>query len=454
VKPTTPRNLALSILNSLDNRPGFSDGYFENIFKKNLFLSKQDRAFIIHLVQGVLRWKLRLDWVLRQSVQFSFNKIEPNILNILRISLYQIFFMDHVPESAAVNEAVKQAKLSGKSHISSFVNGILRNICRQKNNIAFPGSGMDKADYLSVYYSYPKWLVNKWTRELGQNSVEGLLSAGNVIPKLTIRVNSIKTDRPSLIQRLKEEGLNAVPTRYSPEGLIIEGLKGPVTSLISFKRGLFQVQGEAAQICAHFISPREGEKLLDICSGLGGKSTHLAELSKDKAFILALDISHSKALSLLINSHRLGLQRIYPLVADASRELSSLINSTFDKIIVDAPCSVLGTISRHPDAKWSKQENDIMRLSILQKKILNNASALLRKGGRMIYITCTISREENEDVVFGFLEQNKDMELENLKNYIPEWGFDLINDRGLYKVFPHIHDMDGFFAALFTKKTI
>ncbi|MBN1277341.1 MAG: 16S rRNA (cytosine(967)-C(5))-methyltransferase RsmB, partial [Deltaproteobacteria bacterium] len=370
MKQITARALALSILNGLGVNPGFSGGYFDNASRDFNSLNKQDRAFTVHLVQGVLRWKLRLDWVLGQAVRFSFKKIEPGILNILRIALYQIFFMDQVPESAAVNEAVKQAKSTGKPHVSGFVNGILRNICRKKKSITFPDPENNRVDFLSVFYSYPGWLVNKWIRELGQDSAESLLAAGNAVPKLIIRVNGLKIDRQGLIRQLEGEGLHASPTKYSPEGLIVEGLKGPVNNLISFRKGLFQVQGEASQICAHLISPNPGEKILDLCAGLGGKSSHLAELSSDEAFILALDISRAKTLSLLNNSQRLGHKSVYPVVADAACGLSSLFNCTFDKILVDAPCSILGTISRHPDAKWSRQENDILRLSVLQKNIL------------------------------------------------------------------------------------
>lgn len=449
-----PRNLALSTLNSPDNTPGFSERYLERAFRHNPGMSERDRAFTVNLVQGVIRWRLRLDWIIGQAVRFPFRKIEPAVLNTLRIAVYQIFFLDRVPESAAVSEAVKQAKTTGRPHLARFVNGILRHICRQKDRIAFPDPGSDRIRYMSVSYSYPTWLIEMWAREMGIESVEPLLDAGNRIPALVIRVNTLKIDRPGLIKRLKGEGVAGRPTQYSPEGIEIEGLKGPVNELNAFKEGLFQVQGEAAQVCAHLLFPKAGESVLDICAGLGGKSTHVAQLTKGMARILALDIAHSRLVRLLQSSRRLGIKCIQPIVADAGAKFSSKFRCQFDKIIIDAPCSALGTISRHPDAKWTRHKSDLKRLSLLQRKILNQAVPLLRKGGKMLYVTCTISTEENEDVVSDFLEKNKEMALENLKNHVPEGGLDLINNQGFFKAFPDIHGMDGFFGALFTKKYV
>ena len=452
MKSVIPRNLALNTLNSLDHSPGFTEQFLEHAFQQNQNINERDRAFVVHLVQGVLRWRLRLDWIIRQTINFSFKKIEPSILNILRIALYQVFFMDRVPESAAVNEAVKQTKTIGRDHLVGFVNGILRNICRQKDQVSFPDRENDWINYLSVFYSYPVWLVEKWIRELGLDSTERLLEAGNSIPGLVIRANSLKVDRLGLITRLEKESVTGRPTPFSPEGIKIEGIKGPINQLSTFKEGLFQVQGEAAQICSHLLFPRSGESFLDLCAGLGGKSTHLAELTECKGNILALDINHSRLVRLFQSSRRLGIKCIQPIVADAGSHISYLFRYSFDKILIDGPCSGLGVISRHPDGKWARDQNDIKRLALIQKNILNKATPLLQKGGKILYLTCTISREENEDVVSDFLKHNKGMALENLNDHAPQWGLDLIDDNGFFKTLPHIHRMDGFFGALFVKR--
>ncbi len=444
-----PRDLALKALNRQEDRPGSPKRYLVYEFQEDPHLNERDRAFIVHLVQGVLRWQLRLDWIIQQTVRFPFRKIEPPVLNILRLALYQIFYMDRVPESAAVNEAVNQAKSIDSGRVAGFVNGILRHICRAKAQIAFPDRKKDPVVYLSVFYSYPTWLVEKWIREIGTDSTERILSAGNRITGLVIRANTLKVDRLSLIKRLKAEGVEGKPTLYSPEGIAVEGLKGPVDRLDTFKEGLFQVQSEPAQICARLLSPRPGERVFDICAGLGGKSTHMAELMGDKGEIVALDMNHKRLLRLVQSSYRLGMGCIQPMVADAVKHPFPMAGRYFDRILVDGPCSALGTISRHPDAKWIRDEADIRRLSVLQRKILNNAVPLLREGGKILYVTCTISREENEDVVRDFLGENREMALEDLRKSVPDWGLDLIDDQGFFKTLPHVHGMDGFFGALF-----
>ena len=238
-----PRDLALVALNRADFSQGFQKRYLETSFEKNPGLSERDRAFIVHLVQGVLRWQIRLDWIVKQAVRFPFKNIETPVLNILCLALYQIFFMDRVPESAAVNEAVKQARGACNKHVAGFVNGILRHICREKDRISFPDPGRERDLYLSVFYSYPIWLVEKWIRELGPDAAERLLDAGNRIPHTVIRVNTLKTDRQGLLEHLNEEGVTGSPSLYSPEGVTLQGLKGPVNRLAAFKEGLFQVQG-------------------------------------------------------------------------------------------------------------------------------------------------------------------------------------------------------------------
>ncbi len=455
MKSAIPRDLALRALNSPNRRPGFAERYLEKAFRQEPRLKGRDRAFAVHLVQGVLRWQLRLDWIIEQAVHFPFKEIEPPVLNILRLALYQIFFMDRVPESAAVNEAVKQATAEGRKHVAGFVNGILRNVCRRKDQIAYPDAEKDRVLYLSVFHSYPTWIVEKWIRELGIDSTERLLAAGNRIPDLIIRSNSLKIDRPGLLKRLEGEGVVGNATRYAPVGLRIEGVGGrPVNEWNSFREGLFQVQDEAAQICSYLLCPKKGEAVLDMCAGLGGKTTHLAEFLKDRGRIVALDINHGRLVRLSKNAGRLGIGCMSAVVADAGADTSFHSNVSFDKILVDGPCSGLGVLSRHPDGKWNKREEDLEELACVQKNILDNAVTMLKKGGRLLYTTCTISRDENDQVVHGFLEKNRQMALMDLKARIPPWGHDLIDDWGFYRTFPHIHGTDGFFGALFIKRGV
>jgi 16S rRNA (cytosine967-C5)-methyltransferase len=447
----TPRDLALQALIRLTRDPSFSSAVLDRLFRANRNLDDRDRAFVSQLVQGVVRWRLRLDWTIGEASRFALRKIDPPVLDILRLALYQIFFLDRVPESAAVNEAVKQAKATYPRHIVSFVNGLLRNICRQKDRIAFPDRRRNPIRYLSLFHSYPEWLVEKWIRELGEEETEALLEAGNRTPLLGVRANGLKISRSELILRLEREGLKARRTPYSPLGVVVEGLRGRVDQLTAFKEGLFQVQDEAAQVTSFLLAAPRGSTVLDVCAGYGGKTSHLAELMINQGKVVALDINRARLISLAENSRRLGLGIIHYVVADASKDISSLLRSSFDRIMVDAPCSGLGVISRHPDAKWNRDKEDIKRLAELQLSILTQAAEALGKGGKMLYVTCTLSREENEGVVEAFLTRNRSFALEDLRDRAPHWALDLIDERGFLRTMPHIHRTDGFFAALFKR---
>lgn len=447
-----PRDLALQVLNKLDHHSGHPEYSLERATQGGIRGSVRDRAFAVHLVQGVLRWRLRLDWILQQTLRFPFNDIQPDVLNVLRLALYQIFFLDRVPDSAAVNEAVKQIKRMAASHVVRSVNGILRQVCREKGTISFPDRSAGPLQHLSIGHSYPEWLVRKWLREMGEADAERLLIAGNRIPLLVVRTNTLRIDRARLIVSLKKDGVSAIPATFSPEGLILADMKGPVDRLSSFQSGLFQVQGEAAQVCSHLLSPEPGETILDVCSGLGGKSTHMAQLMEDRGVIVGIDRNRKKLLKLAENSRRLGIQAVKPLAGDVEQDLQGLLKSSFDRIMVDGPCSALGVISKHPDVKWNREEKDLTRLGKLQERILNSALPLLRAGGKMLYVTCTLSREENEGVVEAFLRKNSGVGLVNLRNSVPACAQDLVEEAGFMKSLPHVHGTDGFFGALFEKK--
>lgn len=450
-KKTPARDLALSILNRLPDRSTRSGLLLDEVFRLRPDLDERDRAFVNHLVQGVFRWRLRLDWYIGQVSRIPLGKIDPPVLNILRLALYQILFLDRVPESAAVDEAVRQAKQGGGRPIGAFVNGVLRTLCRRKGSLPLPEREEDPVLHLAVLHSYPEWLVKKWVDFWGVDQAQELLTAGNQIPGVTLRVNTLRTDRASLIRRLAEEGVAASPTAYSPVGVTVEHFRGKIDRLDCHAEGLYQVQAEAAQISAFFLGVEPGDRVLDVCAGFGGKTTHLAQQMGDLGEILALDMDFRRLVILGENSRRLGVKSIAPLAADASRGLSRLLRSQFDRILVDAPCSGLGVIARHPDVKWNRKEADLARLASLQGAILHEAVGLLRRGGSLLYVTCTLSEEENGGVVSAFLTGHKDLVRIDLRNRAPEWAIDLTDEKGFFRTLPHIHHMDGFFGALFEK---
>lgn len=451
MKTENPRDLALSVLNRPAGSRVSPGGTLDDLFRSGVKLSLRDRAFLNHLVQGVLRWRLRLDWILEQASRFPLAKIDPRVLNILRIALYQIFFLDRVPESAAVNEAVRQAKTVGPRHIASFVNGVLRNLCRNKESIHLPPRE-DRVRFLSIHYSYPEWIVRMWDRDWGPEVTEKLLSAGNRIPGLTFRTNALRIKRQELLERLEREGVRCSPTSHSPDGIRTEDFRGRVDRLTAFREGLFQVQDEAAQIAAYLLDPRPGERVLDVCAGFGGKASQMAQRMGDRGIIAALDIHFRRLVNLRDNGARLGVRCVYPVIGDASKGVANLFKGKWDRILVDAPCSGLGVISRHPDVKWNRKEEDLPRLAHLQSTILKESFPLLRKGGTLLFVTCTLSGLENEGVVENVLRDQPEARLLNLKSRAPEWCMDLIDENGFFRTFPYVHDMDGFFGALFEKK--
>jgi 16S rRNA (cytosine967-C5)-methyltransferase len=451
MKTDKPRQLAVMILDRHVHGPQSADSNTEDLFR--LFrLDERDRGFVNNLVQGVLRWRLRLDFIIEQFSVFPLKKIDENILNILRIAIYQILFLDKVPESAAVNEAVNLARADKRPrHIISFINGLLRTVCRRKHEIKYPDRVRERTRYLSVFYSYPDWLTDKWVRELGEDVTEALFKAENNFPDLNVRANTLRISRDALVETLTRDGIDSKPLAYSPDGIVLEGFRGRVDLLDAFRGGLFQVQDQAAQIASRLLFVEPGDRVLDVCAGFGGKSTHLAELMGGAGLVISLDINNNRRIKLIENAERLGITNITPVAADATQPLSSLFEYKFRRVIIDSPCSGLGVISRHPDIKWNRKADDIQRLAALQKALLKAAVPVVQNGGELLYVVCTISREENEEVVRDFLDSNKDMSLVNLKERVPPWGIDLIDDQGFYRTYPHIHNMDGFFAALFRK---
>ncbi|HDR14524.1 MAG TPA: 16S rRNA (cytosine(967)-C(5))-methyltransferase RsmB, partial [Desulfobacteraceae bacterium] len=426
----TPRNLAFKILRKPGAGPGAFERRLEDAFGNDPKMAPRDRAFAVHLVQGVLRWRSRLDWIINCYASFPFSRIEPDVLTVLRIALYQMLFMDRVPDSAAVNEAVKQVSACGRPHLRSFVNGILREISRHKGQCDFPSREENPVSHLSARYSYPEGMVRKWITELGFEKTEGLLQAGNMVSPMVLRVSSRRISRDELAVMLSAEGIRVRYAGFSPDGLIVEELRRPVGEIEAFRRGFFTVQGEAAQAASRLLAPSPGDHVLDLCAGLGGKTTHLAELTGDRGMVVAVDRNTNRLAEMLRTAGRMDLRSIRPVAADVSENLCGWLGKRFDCIMLDAPCSALGTISRHPDVKWWRKEEDIQRLSRLQARLLDCAIELLRPGGRVLYATCTISREENEDVVESCAARHRSIFVEDLRRTAPGWAEPLLDDSG------------------------
>ena len=440
----TVRELATQILRKVEAQKAYADLLLDQALKMQS-LSDLDRALLTELVYGTLRWRGKIDARLNLYLHRPLADTDPLIRNLLRVAVYQLVFLDKIPDHAAVNEAVKSAKSRGGAKAAGFTNAVLRNFIRRETR----GKRFDDEDNsvaaLAVAYSHPEWLVKKWLHEFSLEEAKSLMQANNQKAPLVLRVNSLKISRAELLQRLVSTGINAMATERSPQGIRLES-SGAVENLPGFAGGLFQVQSEASQLVSYLLSPLSGERILDACAAPGGKSTHIAELMKDEGELVAIDSSARGVEKITENAGRLGLKSLHVMRAEASEKLSGLELPSFDRILVDAPCSGLGTLRGHPEIKWHRKESDLQRLARLQAKILHRVAAYLKPGGVLVYATCTLAREENERVVDDFLTRQKSFELEHAARYLPKEAQQMVRGEFFFAL-PHRDDTDGFFAA-------
>lgn len=442
------REVAVEILLKVEKRNAYADILLDHSLNRSSF-SPRDRALLTQLVYGTLRWRGRIDWHLSQSLTRPLSKMDAYLRNLLRLTLYQLLFLEKIPDYAAVYEAVELAKSYGGKKAAGLVNAVTRKILRQKDKLRYPDPNADIAYYLSVTLSHPEWLVRRWLGYFGREATEMLLKANNEEATLVLRVSRLKRDRESLLKTLRGMGLEAAPTCFSPQGIKVRGASG-VDLLPGFEEGLFQVQGEASQLIGYLLDPRPGERILDACAAPGGKTTHLAELMEDNGEIVGTDISARGLEKLKQNVQRLGLTSVRPFLVDVTKGLTGPLALPYDRILVDAPCSGLGTLRTHPEAKWHKGEGDIRRLSRHQERIVNQLSSHLKPGGILVYATCTLTREENEGVVEDFLSRQRDFVLEDVRRYLPSEAQSLASGK-YFLALPHRHNTDGFFAARMRK---
>lgn len=449
--PKTSRALAVEILNAVETRKAFADILLDRALKINA-LAPADRALLTEMVYGTLRWRGRIDWILGRLTRKPLEQMDEHLKNLLRLTLYQIFFLDRVPGYAAVNESVEIAKAYGGKTAAGLVNAIARRCLREKERWLKVEDAGDEMRRLAITWSHPEWLIKIWLDYFGAAETEALLKANNEAAPLVLRANRLKIARDDLIQRFTTAGIDAAPALRAPDAIRLHGASS-VEKLPGFDEGLFFVQGEASQLIAHLLDPKPGERIWDASAAPGGKATHIAELMEDRGSVIATDISKRGVERLRENARRLGLRSIEPLVADATGELTGERALPYDRILADLPCSGLGTLRSHPEAKWLKREDDIVRLSRLQKEILDRVGAYLKPGGTLVYSTCTLTREENEDIVENFLRRHDEYSLENAAEFLPEAARGMI--RGNYfMALSHRDDTDGFFAARLKKASV
>lgn len=402
------------------------------------------------MVYGTLRTLNTLDWIIGQHIKQPLRKQTPWIRNILRLGVYQIFYMDRVPAPAAVNEAANQARRFGDPGAVKFVNGVLRNILRRSDEIIFPSLDADPVGHISIKYSHPEWLVKRWIEQMGAEETIDLCLANNRPAPNSVRVNTLKTTREELLKTLARDGVRAEKTRYSPDGLILEGAGG-LRGFPPFEQGLFQVQDESSMLVGHAVSPAPGSLVLDVAGAPGGKATHMAQIMGDRGTVIAADIHPHKLKLVEENCRRLGITCVRPLNADA-RNLAPDFEGRADYVLLDAPCSGTGVIRRKPDSRWRKEPGQLAEIISLQKEMLESVSRCLKTGGVLVYSTCSVLPEENHEQVKAFLQSHPGFRGEDLGRYLA--GGPAENESresGLLQLYPHRHGTDGFFIARMVK---
>ena len=438
------REVALRIINDVTQNHAYANIALAREINRQK-LSDQDRRFITELVYGSVKAQETLDWMIGFYVTRPVSTIAPIILNILRMGMYQMFFLTKIPVSAACNQAVELTKKYGHVGTVKFVNAVLRNAVRTPEKIVYPKREQDVVKFLSLTYFHPEWLVARWVDRLGAEAAENLCSINNVTPALCLRTNTLKNNRDELLAVLENEGVVAEASHWTPEGIVCHSTPA-LSSLQSLSTGLFQIQDESSMLVAHVLDPQPGEFIIDTCAAPGGKTTHIAALMNNKGRILANDIYEHKLLLIKENAARLGITIIDSLELDATL-IGTKFSGQADRVLVDAPCSGLGVLRRKADSRWRKEENMLKELPRLQRTILHSAADCVKVGGVLVYSTCTTEREENQAVVESFLRSRPEFVLEQTGKFLPVAG----HDDEMVQLWPHVDHVDGFFIARLTR---
>lgn len=441
------RQSALTLLNTLSGSQLTLDAVMNDFYAANQTLDKRDLALVNALVFGVVRWQGRLDHIIAHFSNTPMSKIKTPVLNILRLGVYQLAFMTRIPESAAVNTSVELAKKNGPVWVVKFVNGLLRNVTRNLPSVPFPTMEENKTLSISVGKSFPTWLVQKWLNRFGDEDTVKLCDLLNTVPPISVRANTLRTNRENLLEALSPHVKDLCLTGYSSHGLSFSQPDRPIPQLPGFDNGWFQVQDEAAQLVSILVAPKPGERVLDACAGLGGKTGHLAQLMENKGEILALDHEAKKLALLDREMARLGVTIVKTCVADIEQPLDENTLGSFDRILLDAPCSGMGVIQRNPDSKWRLTKKNLNRYKKRQVRFLSALAPLLKPSGILVYAVCSTEPEENDAVIDSFLHAHPDFHLVTETDGLNEPTAGLMNPRGFVASFPHKHGMDGFFTA-------
>lgn len=427
------RELILDVLLEITKNGEYSHIAIKNTLDKYQYLEKQERSFLTRVCEGTLENMILIDYIINQFSKVKVNKMKPVIRCILRSSVYELKFMDSVPVSATCNEAVKLAQKKGFHNLKGFVNGVLRNISRNLEQISMPDERKEPVKWLSVKYSMPEWLIEKWQKQYDKAQLEEMFQAFLEKNATSIRVNTEKTTKEALVKELEAENITVMDNEEVPNALYIDGYDF-LSGITAFQEGKFYVQDVSSMLVSLWAQPKDGAQVIDVCAAPGGKSIHMAEFLHGTGMVEARDLTEYKVSLIEENIERCGLKNIRAKQADA-RILEKDSVKTADIVIADLPCSGLGVIGKKPDIKYKMSEEKCAQLAALQREILHTVQNYVKSGGVFMYSTCTINPQENEENVQWFLKEHADFELERQQQILPKKGKN-----------------DGFFLARMVRK--
>jgi 16S rRNA (cytosine967-C5)-methyltransferase len=407
----------------------------------------RDRDLLHAILFGVLRWRGRLDYVIARFSKMPFAEIDPPILNILRVGLFQLLCLTRIPPSAAVHTSVEMAKSMAAPWVGAFVNAVLRRAAAEHGSVRFPDPQKEPVAALAAAWAFPEWLVERWMGRYGPEAAAQLCESINAIPPLTLRTNTLKTRRTDLMAALATEADAVEAASVAPEGIRVAGLRTRLATLGSFLQGWFQVQDEAAQLVSLLLAPRPGETVLDACAGRGGKTGHIAQLMGNRGTLVALDRSAARLATLAKEMRRLGVSIVSCREADLADGSAGEPPGLYDRVLLDAPCSGLGTLRRNPDIKWAAGRKDLNRYHQTQLTLLERAAEQVRPGGVLAYAVCSPEPEETVAVLRTFLAKNPRFQVDPDRRDLPETLGPLLEPQGFLQTYPHLRYMDGFFAV-------
>lgn len=439
------RRLALQALLAINRDSAYANIALQQYVQKYKF-SDTNRRFFTELVYGVVRRRNYLDAVIEHFSGKKIKKLSPVVVEILRLGLYQLIYLNKVPQSAAVNESVKLAKKMTKGGIDRFVNAILRNYLRRLDEVSIKKLAKSKAQYMALTYNQPSWLMEHWLHEYGAAKTEEICRYFNEKPALTTRLNTLKGNMSELVEKIVASGWKGQRSDKIPEGFIVTEHNGNLEQAFAVQEGLLTFMDEASMAVAHVVSPQENERILDCCAAPGGKSLHMAALMKNQGEIVSCDIYEHKLELLRKSATRLGVEIIQTKLQDG-RELSPEVIGLFDRVLVDAPCSGLGILQKKLDMRWHKTKESLDTLPELQFEILEKAANCVKTGGVLVYSTCTLNKKENEGVVERFLAAHKEFLMEDASSFLP---FEVKGS--MVTLLPSENQTDGFFMARLRKE--